>query len=288
MKITELFKQNRSIFSLEIFPPKPDVEISTIYDTIDELAELPTDFISVTYGAAGSTAKTTLNVAKRILNHNQLLPLPHYTSIGTARADADGLIKSFAEAGIDNILALRGDLPDGVANDGPFRYASDFIGYLRRHSDLCIGAAAYPEGHSDTRNVDIEMDYLKLKADTGADFFITQLFFDNKFFYNLTELAHKHNICQPVLAGIMPVLNSKSLLRIIKLSGVSVPQELAKLVARYGESPQEMEIAGLDYAARQIDDLLANKVAGVHLYCMNRPTVAKNIFSRCIQRSRNV
>ena len=214
--------------------------------------------------------------------------MPHYTSIGTAQADTDGLIESFSAAGIDNILALRGDLPDGVTNDGLFRYASDFIGYLRQHSKLCIGAAAYPEGHSDTKNVGAEMEYLRLKADSGADFFITQLFFDNRFLYNLLELAYKHNIRQPILAGIMPVLNSKSLMRIIKLSGVSVPQELAKLVARHGDNPQEMEAAGLDYAARQIEDLLTNKVAGVHLYCMNRPNVAKNIYSRCIQRSNNV
>ncbi|MEI6285880.1 MAG: methylenetetrahydrofolate reductase [Bacillota bacterium] len=288
MKITELFKNNRPILSLEIFPPKPDVEISTIYDTIDELAELPADFISVTYGAAGSTAKTTIDVAKRILNHNKLLPLPHYTCIGTERADAALVIESFRKFNIDNILALRGDLPEGVSNSGLFRYASDFIAYLKQNSALCIGAAAYPEGHSDTKNVNTEMNYLKLKADSGADYFITQLFFDNNFYYNLLELAQKHNIRKPIFAGIMPVLNGKSLLRIIKLSGVSVPQELSKLVARYGDRPLEMEKAGIDYAAKQIDDLLGNNVSGVHLYCMNRPSVAKNIFSRCMQRSNNV
>ncbi|MFA6075179.1 MAG: methylenetetrahydrofolate reductase [Negativicutes bacterium] len=286
MKIAELFKQKRRIFSLEIFPPKPDVEINTVYDTIDKLAELPADFISVTYGASGSTAKTTVNVAQRILNYNKMLPLPHYTCIDTNHAAADGLISNFRKLGIDNILALRGDLPEGCLNDGPFRYATDFIRYLREHSELCIGAAAYPEGHSDTKNLIAEMNYLKMKSDFGADFFITQLFFDNSFFYKLLEQAQKHTIAQPILAGIMPVLNSKSLLRIIKLSGVSVPLKLSKLVARYGDNPEEMEKAGIDYAAGQIDDLVANKVAGIHLYCMNRPNVAKNIFSRCIQRSK--
>lgn len=285
MKISEIVNHGRKLFSLEIFPPKPDVDINAVYDTIDELAELPADFISVTYGASGSTAKTTLDVARRIHKHNQKLPLPHFTCIETDHAAADRLITQFNDSGFENILALRGDLPPGGECNSPFKYAADFISYLRRNSALCIGAAAYPEGHSDTKNLAAEMNYLKLKADCGADFFITQLFFDNAFFFNLQELALKYNVKQPILAGVMPVLSSKSLLRIIKLSGVSVPLELAKLVARYGDQPEEMEKAGLEYAVKQIDELVTQKIPGIHLYCMNRPVVAKEIFNRCIQRS---
>ena len=278
MRITDAIR-GKTGFSLEIFPPKAGAALDTIYNTIDALTYLKPDFISVTYGASGSTSKATLEVAERIANVNNLLPLPHYTVLEADHSTVDSLISRMQVNNIYNILALRGDLPAGFEHNGPFKYATDFIKYLRRSAaHLCIGAAAYPEGHFETKNLEQETQYLQLKAENGADFFITQLFFDNAHYFRLLEAAAKRGIAQPILAGIMPVLSAKYLTRIISLSGVEVPAALSKLVARYGDDNVSMEQAGVEYAQQQISDLFKHKIAGIHLYCMNRPDIAGQIY----------
>jgi len=283
MKIKELFK-NKPVISLEIFPPKPESPINTILDTIAALSDLNPGFISVTYGAGGSSRAHTVNIAGIIKNNYKIEALAHLTCIGSTKDDIDNILKQLRENKIENVLALRGDFPaDGnpdCLNQAQYKYAGDLIGHIKEKSDFCIGAACYPEGHIECKNRIEDLKHLKSKADCGADFLITQLFFDNDLFYSFKEKLEISGVDLPVSAGIMPVINKNQIERITNLCGASIPGKFRRILDRYGDNPAALKEAGTAYATEQIIDLLSSGADGIHLYTMNRPETARKIISQ--------
>lgn len=275
MKISNLFQQKKPVISFEIFPPKSTAPVETIYQTIEGLIKLNPDFISVTYGAGGSNRDRTKEIASTIKNRYNVEALAHLTCVGQTVNEIDQILAGLEQENIENILALRGDPPADVQNydfsDSDFKYASDLVRHIKNKGDTCVAAAAYPEGHAHCRRLSDDLNWLKFKVDQGVDFLITQLYFDNRVFYNFIENARRVNINCPVVAGVMPVLNAKQIKRIISLCGASMPAKLLILVDKFGENPEDMEKAGLEYASEQVRDLLDSGVAGVHLYTMNKP-----------------
>lgn len=274
MKIRDLYQEDKPVLSLEIFPPKIDYPLETIFATLDKLTQLEPSFISVTYGAGGSNRARTVEIAARIRDQYGLEALAHLTCVGHSRVEVDSVLDNLMAAGINNIMALRGDLP---ADDPGFdlarqdyRYAVELIRDVRAKGDFGIAAAAYPEGHPDCRRLSQDVLYLRQKVNAGVDFVITQFFFDNRVYYDFLEKALRVAINVPIIPGIMPVLNAGQIKRMIYLSGASIPGSLMKLLDRYEHDPESMEKAGLDFAAQQIEDLLNNQVPGVHLYTMNK------------------
>ncbi|MCX7969974.1 MAG: methylenetetrahydrofolate reductase [Negativicutes bacterium] len=284
MRIVSLFSGRGPVVSCEIFPPRPEVEISAIFDTLDGIRDLAPDFVSVTYGAGGGTAANTIEICRRIISHYQLTAMAHFTCVGQSRDGVDRAMEAMAAAGVDNVLALRGDPPQGTTDHdwsgGAFAHANQLIAYIAGRRQLGIAAAAYPEGHVQSRNLDEDIYHIRGKVAAGAEFLVTQLFFDNRFFYHWREKAMRAGISCPVTAGIFPVLDSRQLGRIVQLCGVQIPRPLAEIISRYGHRSQDMRRAGIDYACRQIVDLLENQVEGIHLYTMNKPQVAREIFSQ--------
>lgn len=280
MFIRDILGRTRPAISFEIFPPKPETPLETIFDTIGALRDLNPDFISVTYGAGGSSRDRTTDIASAVQNRWGLTSLAHLTCMGSTPPEVEGVLEVLEQEGVKNILALRGDpRPEDEGNDGPFQYASDLIKYIRRghFSDFSIGAAAYPEGHAECSSPGDDLRHLKEKTDAGADFLITQLFFDNEIFFSFMEKVRRAGIKVPVLAGIMPVLNARQIGRIVSLCGASIPPKFARIMSRYEHSPQALAEAGVAYAAEQIIDLLSWGVDGIHLYTMNRPDVSGRI-----------
>jgi len=274
MKIKELYKSGRPVLSLEIFPPQVDYPLDSIFLTLDHLTELDPCFISVTYGAGGGNRARTVEIASRIRQQYGLEALAHLTSVGHTRAEVDEILDQLINAGIENIMALRGDLPlyDPAFNlaEQDYHYAVDLIRDAKRKFDFCIAAAAYPEGHPESRRLSQDLIYLRQKVNAGVDVLITQMFFDNRVFYDFMEKAQRVAINVPIVPGIMPVLNAKQIKRIIYLCGASMPANLLKLVDRYEHDPEAMAKAGIEYASNQVQDLLKNQVPGVHLYTMNK------------------
>lgn len=274
MKIKELYKSGRPVLSLEIFPPQVDYPLDSIFVTLDHLVELNPCFISVTYGAGGGDRARTVEIASRIRQQYGLEALAHLTCVGHTRAEVDEILDQLIAAGIENIMALRGDLPvddpDFDLAKQDYHYAVDLIRDAKRKFDFCIAAAAYPEGHPESRRLSQDLIHLRQKVNAGVDVLITQLFFDNRVFYDFMEKAQRVAINVPVVPGIMPVLNAKQIKRIIYLCGASMPANLLKLVDRYEHNPESMAKAGIEYASNQVQDLLKNRVPGVHLYTMNK------------------
>ena len=266
---------------MEIFPPKPDYPLTTVYQTVAELRELAPDFISVTYGAGGSNRERTIEIAATIKKEYQIETVAHLTCVGHSPIELDLILNSLTDQGIKNVLALRGDPPQGVQNYTPpaghYQYATQLVEQIRQRGDFSIGAAAYPEGHKESKRWTDDWYYLKEKVDAGVDFLTTQLFFDNRIFYNFLENIAKMGITIPVTAGIMPILNATQIKRMIFLSEASIPSQLFKLFDKYGNNNQDFEQAGIEYAINQINDLLANQVAGIHLYTMNKAVQTKII-----------
>ena len=282
MKIKEFFK-NKPVISLEIFPPKPETPIDTIFDTIDALSDLKPAFMSVTYGAGGSSKANTVKIADAIKNKYNIEALAHLTCIGAKRDEIDNILKQLKEYNIENIMALRGDIPVGSDpasfENAEYKYAKDLISYIKEKDSFCIGAACYPEGHIECPDIVKDLKHLKLKADSGADFLITQLFFDNNLYFSLMEKLDMLDVNLPVSAGIMPVINKKQIERITGLCGASIPPKFKRILDKYGDNPGALKEAGIAYATEQIIDLLSSGAAGIHLYTMNRPEVAMEIFS---------
>lgn len=274
MKIKELYKSGRPVLSLEIFPPQVDYPLDSIFVTLDHLVELNPCFISVTYGSGRVDRPRTVEIASRIRQQYGLEALAHLTCVGHTRAEVDEILEKLIAAGIENIMALRGDLPLGDPGfdlaEQDYRYAVDLIRDAKRKYDFCIAAAAYPEGHPESRRLSQDVVHLRQKVNAGVDVLITQLFFDNRVFYDFMEKAQRVAINVPVVPGIMPVLNAKQIKRIIYLCGASMPASLLKLVDRYEHNPEAMAKAGVEYASNQVQDLLKNQVPGVHLYTMNK------------------
>lgn len=282
MKIKSLFSK-KPVISLEIFPPKPEASIDTVLNTIDELSDLKPGFISVTYGAGGSSKAHTVRIADIIKNKYNIEALAHLTCIGSSKADVESVLQQLRNSNIENILALRGDMPqDGSSapsSSSSYSYAKDLINHVKESGSFCIGAACYPEGHIECSDSVADLKNLKQKVDCGADFLITQLFFDNNLFYSFMEKLDLLGITLPVSAGIMPVINKKQIERITSLCGATLPPKFRRILDKYGDNPEALKEAGIAYATEQIIDLLSSGVDGIHLYTMNRPEVARKIVS---------
>ncbi|MCI7692275.1 MAG: methylenetetrahydrofolate reductase [NAD(P)H] [Oscillospiraceae bacterium] len=278
MKIAELFKPDKTVFSFEIFPPKKDGSIDTIYSTLDGLSDLHPDFISVTYGAGGSEANViTSEIAGLIKRKYNTESIAHLTCVNSSKEDIDFQLEQFKKQGIENVLALRGDINPDIPPKKDFAHASDLISYMKERSDLGFSGACYPEGHVECESLDKDIENLKIKVDAGATHLISQLFFDNSSFYKFIEKARAAGIKVPIEAGIMPCVNAKQIQRMVGMCGASLPSKFTKMISRYENNPEAMRSAGIAYAVDQIIDLCANGVDGIHLYTMNNPVIARKI-----------
>lgn len=280
MNIKDLFQQQKMVVSCEIFPPKPDCPVETIFSTLEALSAMKPDFISVTYGAGGSSCARTVQIAAKIKNDYKVETLAHLTCVGADKQATDAVLEQLTQNNVGNVLALRGDLPPEIpcgSGAGYHEYAKDLIAHIKSHHDFCIAAAAYPEGHPRCDSLALDRQHLKQKVEAGASFLISQLFFDNGSFNSMREQLQDLGVNCPIVAGIMPVLNANQIRRITELCGASIPQQLAKLITRFGDKPGEMEKAGIEFACEQISDLVQQGVAGIHLYTMNKPVQTKQI-----------
>ena len=281
MKISSLFQPGKTVFSLEVFPPKRTSPIETIYQTLEELGDLHPDFISVTYGAGGNTAdSSTCQIAARIKNEYGIEALAHLTCVNSTRENVKAIIHQFRENNIENVLALRGDISPEIPRQEDFSYAMDLIRYLKEDqegSSMGISAACYPEGHPEADSVEGDLIRLKEKVEAGAQHLVSQLFFENDTFYGFVEKARQEGISVPIEAGIMPVVNKRQIQRMVSLCGASLPAKFTKMMNRYENNPEGMRDAGIAYAVDQIVDLIANGVDGIHLYTMNNPLIARRI-----------
>lgn len=279
MKISEICRKKPLTFSLEIFPPKRDRPVESLYATIDRLSALKPDYISVTYGAGGSSAQqqVTCALVSHIQNNCGITPLAHLTCINSTRDQVDAMLDALEKAKIENVLALRGDRVPEADPSPHFLHATDLIAHISHRGGFDIAAACYPEGHPDSDNPEQDIQYLKEKVALGASHLVSQLFFDNEDFLRLAELCDKENIKVPIKAGIMPVVNAKQIERMVSLCGAKLPRKFAKIMARYGDNPQALFDAGLCYATEQIVDLITSGVSGIHLYTMNNPVIAETV-----------
>lgn len=278
MKIPSIFKQNKTVFSFEVFPPKKTSPINTIYNTLDELKGLNPDFISVTYGAGGNIADTsTCDIASDIKKIYNIEPLAHLTCVNSTKEEIKINLDRLKNCGIENIMALRGDINPNVEPKKDFKYASELVSFIRENGDFSISGACYPEGHVESKNLDDDMMNLRKKVDMGVTHLISQLFFDNAFFYDFLKRAKKAGINVPIEAGIMPVVNKKQIERMVTLCGASLPVKFTKTMQRYEHHEDAIRDAGIAYAVEQIVDLLSHGVDGIHLYTMNNAYIAKRI-----------
>ena len=282
MKLYELFGQGKTVFSCEVFPPKKTSPVDSIYKTLDGLKDIRPDFISVTFGAGGSATvnQTTHEIAAIVQNRYGIPSMAHLTCVGAGREDVDRILARLKADGVDNVLALRGDVNPDYPPKTDFAHANELIAYIRAHSDIGVSAACYPEGHPESPDPVSDIRYLKEKVDAGAQHLVSQLFFDNEDFYRFLERCRIAGINVPIEAGIMPVLSARSIQRMVSLCGASMPRKLTRLLARYGDHPQALREAGIAYAIDQISDLIAAGVDGIHLYTMNNPEVSRQIADR--------
>ncbi len=278
MNITELFRQKPVVFSFEIFPPKRDSAIDTIWSTLTQMEGLGPDFISVTYGAGGGGGKSyTAQIAGAIQKKYGITPLAHLTCIGSTRAEVEESLQELREEGVENILALRGDKIPGVEPKTDFLHASDLIAFIREQGGFSVSGACYPEVHTEAPDPITDIRNLKKKVDAGAGHLVSQLFFDNGAFYSFVERARIAGITVPIEAGIMPVVNARQILRMVSLCGASLPPKFTRMISRFEQNPTALRDAGIAYAIDQIVDLIAQGVQGIHLYTMNDPDVARRI-----------
>ena len=278
MKINKILADNTPTISFEVFPPKQETGLNDVKSATGAIAALSPSYMSVIYGATGSTSKLTIEVASDIKNLHGVPVMPHLTCVASTKDHVRSMIKSIRENNIDNIMALRGDLPkDGIICKD-YLHASDLIRDIRSlDADICIGGACYPEGHVECTHKADDINYLKEKVDAGCDFLTTQMFFDNNIFYNFLYRVKDVGINVPVVPGIMPITTAKQLSRSVQLSGTSVPERFKAIVDRFGDDPVSMRQAGIIYASEQIIDLIANNVKNVHVFTMNKPDVASDI-----------
>ena len=281
MKIIDMFNKKRPVISFEIFPPRPDVPLDRIYAQLESFEALSPDYISVTYGAGGSRKGRTLEIASRIKKLHNIESMAHFTCVGHTKEEIDNMLKAMHESGLENILALRGDppadQPDFDFGRSAYKYAYELIQHIRRVNDFCVAAAAYVEGHVDSRRLSEDLAHLKEKVDTGVDFLITQLFFDNRLFFDFIEKARAKGIECPVAAGIMPIFKADQIKSIALKSGCSIPARVVLMMDKYQNDPEDMRKAGIEYASYQIRELIGEGVDGIHLYTMNRPKSTREI-----------
>ena len=278
MKISELLREKERTLSFEVFPPKTSDRMETVLEATEKIAALKPDFMSVTYGAGGGTSRFTVDVAADLQNKYGTTVLPHLTCVSSTRSHVRGMIKIYEENGLENIMALRGDIPEGGAPHHDYKHATQLISDIRELApEVCIGAACYPEGHVEARNRDEDLKYLKEKVDAGVDFLTTQLFYDNTIFYHFLYRAREFGIMVPIIAGTMSITNAKQVKRTIEMSGTVVPERFLAMVDRFGNDPQAMKQAGVIYATEQIIDLYSHGIRNIHVYSMNKPEVAAGI-----------
>ncbi len=276
MKISELLQTKEITISCELFPPKKGSELQKAHELVQDMAKLKPAYISVTYGASGGISEHTVDMANEVQNVNGVTALAHLTCASSGRDKIHAVLGELKENKIENILALRGDIPEDL--DFPlqnqYRYASELVKEIKEFGDFCIGGACYPEGHPEADSIEADIDHLKRKVEAGCEFLTTQMFFDNNILYNFLYRALKKGIQIPVIAGIMPVTNVNQIKRIISLSGTILPQRFRAIVERFADNPSALKQAGIAYATEQIIDLIANGVGHVHIYTMNKPDVA--------------
>ncbi|MBN1068693.1 methylenetetrahydrofolate reductase [NAD(P)H] [Clostridium botulinum] len=278
MNIKNLFRDKKVVFSFEIFPPKTTSSIQTIYNTLDDLKGLNPDYISVTYGAGGSVKNNkTIELTSLIKNKYGIEAVSHLTCISSTKSDIEYYLRKFEKNNIENILALRGDIPIGSKITGELNHANELIKHISDNGQFNIAAACYPEGHIEHKGLYREIESMKRKEEAGASYFISQLFFDNNLYYNFQDEVRAANINLPIEAGIMPVTNKRQIERILSLSGASLPDKFKRIIERYEHNPEALRDAGIAYAVEQIVDLISTGVDGIHLYVMNNPYVAKRI-----------
>lgn len=281
MQITEILNKDTMSLSFEVFPPKKETSFESVKNATEEIAALNPSFMSVTYGAGGGTSDYTLSVAQNIKEKYGVPMLAHLTCVSSSKALVEKRINDMKNAGITNVMALRGDLTPELQGsdrkDWDYRHAVDLIREIREKGGFCIGAACYPEVHPESANQREDIKYLKEKVDAGADFLTTQMVFDNNLFFNFLYKIREAGITVPVLPGIMPITNANQVERAIKLSGAFMPQRFKAIVDKFGTSPNAMKQAGIAYATDQIIDLYANGITNVHVYSMNKPDIARGI-----------
>lgn len=275
MKIADILKNNRVTVSFEVFPPKEWSKIENTKSVIAEMAKSKPAFMSVTYGAAGTRTGFTTEIAQAI-KENGITPLSHLTCLTSTKDKIDDVLNEWKATGIENILALRGDIPDGFEfpSDQHFHHASELVSEIKSNGDFCVGAACYPEIHPESANRVEDINHLKEKVDCGVDFLTTQMFFDNDVFLRFKENCLIKGINVPIIAGIMPITNANQIKRSVELSGCAFPKKFQKIVERFGDNPAAMKQAGIVYATEQIIDLMANGQNNIHIYTMNKPDVA--------------
>ena len=281
MKIRDILKEERPTISFEVFPPKTMDNYASVERAATEIAKLHPDFMSITYGAGGGTSEYTVNIAADLMHRYDTNVLAHLTCVSSTREKVKDVLGKLKEQKIENILALRGDIPANTDTPlpGQYHYASELIEDIKSQGDFCIGAACYPEGHVEAANQKEDIRNLKTKVDAGVDFLTTQMFFDNSILYSFLYRIREAGITVPVLAGIMPVTNVKQIKRSCDLSGTYLPARFKSIADKFGNNPAAMKQAGIAYATEQIIDLLANGVKGIHVYSMNKPEVAAAIMN---------
>ena len=278
MKIKDILAKGQPTLSFEVFPPKEESNFASVEKAALEIAKLNPAFMSVTYGAGGGTSQYTVQIASDIQSSCQVPALAHLTCVSSTREKVHSVLQEIQAHGIENVLALRGDIPKDGKVEKDYQYASQLIREIRETCpNLCIGAACYPEGHVESANKTADIEHLKEKVEAGCDFVTTQMFFDNNILYNYLYRIREKGITVPVIAGIMPVTNVSQIKRICSMSGTYLPARFKAIVDRFGDNPAAMKQAGIAYATEQIIDLIANHVNGIHVYSMNKPDVAAQI-----------
>lgn len=282
MKITQLLKEKGPIFSFEFFPPKTEEGEKRLFQTIENLRELKPAFVSVTYGAGGSTRDRTVDWVIRIKRELQIEAMAHVTCIGTSMETLKNILDKLEDNGIENVLALRGDRPPEHEKGYPqcFEHACDLIEFIRKNYNFCIGAAIFPEGHLESPSMELDTYYIKVKAEAGADFFITQLFFDNTFYYRLLDRTSKAGVSRPIIPGIMPITSVDQIERFTSLCGAYIPVDLKERLYEIKDDPHAVTDLGIEYATDQCMDLLSKGVPGIHFYTLNKSSATRTILER--------
>ena len=277
MKIKEILEQKELTLSFEVFPPKTSDKYDGVVAAAEEIAELGPDFMSVTYGAGGGTSEYTAGIAARLEEEKGVTMLPHLTCVSSTREHVKNMIEIYKNNGMENIMALRGDIPKEGIPVREYEYATDLIADIKEGGDFCIGGACYPEGHPESASRAEDLVNLKKKVDAGVDFLTTQMFFDNEEFFDFMYRVREADIQVPVLAGIMPITNARQMKRSIEMSGTKTPRRFLQIIDYFADRPDALRDAGIIYATEQIIDLIAHGVKNIHVYSMNKPDVAREI-----------
>ena len=277
MKIIDIINGKKPSLSYEVFPPKTSDKFDSVLAAATEIAKLSPSYMSVTYGAGGGTSQYTADICRALETHG-VTPLSHLTCLSSTKKKIGEQLQMLKAYGVENILALRGDAPEGFdRSTAQYKHASELVKEIKQYGDFCIGGACYPEGHPESENLAADIEGLRKKVDAGCEFLTTQMFFDNNILYNFLYRLYRAGVQIPVVAGIMPVTSAAQIKRITSISGNALPQRFLRIVDRYGDKPEAMKQAGIAFATEQIVDLFANGISAVHVYSMNRPDVAAAI-----------